>query len=172
MKSVVVRFRIPETLINDNGPQYISVEFSKFSVSYKFGHKTRSPYFAQSNPIKWKHTVRRVKKLLTDANDPHLAPLYYRSQPLLWCNLAPCELLMGMVRTCLPQVDKHLDPKWSYLEDFRKEERAFKEKQKRDFDHIYRVRPLPPLPGNVDVWVMNSSPRWGQVITSVETPQS
>lgn len=51
--------------------------------------------------------MQMVKKLLADACDPHLALLNYRSTPLQWCNVSPCELLMGrMVRTCLPQVDK------------------------------------------------------------------
>lgn len=38
-----------ETLVSDNGPQYISAEFSEFSVSYNSGYIMSSPYFVQSN---------------------------------------------------------------------------------------------------------------------------
>ena len=176
MKPVFARHGIPETLISDNGPQYVSAEFREFSTKYNFGHVTSSPYFAQSNG-QAERTVQTVKKLLKDSNDPHLALLSYRSTPLPWCNLSPCELLMGRkVRTLLPQVEEHLDPTWPYLEDFQKKGRVFKTKQKRDFDRRHGSRPLTPLPDNTDVWVTsglpNSKPSRGRVVTPAGTPRS
>jgi hypothetical protein len=68
-----------------------------------------------------------------------------RSTPLLWCNLSPCELLMErQVRTLLPQVEEHLNPTWPYLEDLQEKGRAFKAKQKRDFDRRRGAHPPTP----------------------------
>ena len=61
-----------------------------------------------------------------------------------------------------------LSSTWT-LEDFHKKGRAFKTKQKRDFDRRHGTHPLTPLPDNTDVWVTsglpNSEPSRGQVVT-------
>ena len=81
-----------------------------------------------------------------------MALLTYRTTPLTWCNLTPAQLLMGRhLQTTLPQVDDHLQPQWKYLETFRTLNKQFKEKQKIDFDHQHRVRPLPPIPDDAEV---------------------
>ena len=57
------------------------------------------------------------------------------------------------LRTTLPQTNKHLTPRWSYLSDFKRADQQHKEKMKRDFDHSHRVHNLPEIPDDQDVWV-------------------
>jgi transposase InsO family protein len=47
-KSIFALHGIPETLVTDNGRQFISREFQKFSKEWNFQHITCSPYFPQS----------------------------------------------------------------------------------------------------------------------------
>ena len=49
LKATFARFGIPDEVISDNGPQFSSFEFKKFSDHYGFKHTTSSPYFSQSN---------------------------------------------------------------------------------------------------------------------------
>ena len=42
LKAIFVRHGIPETVISDNGPQYSSAEFAKFSEDWGFTHITSS----------------------------------------------------------------------------------------------------------------------------------
>ena len=48
-KSIFARHAIPETAISDNGPQFVSCEFSQFSDQYGFEHHTSSPRHPQGN---------------------------------------------------------------------------------------------------------------------------
>ena len=130
LKPIFARFGIPETLMSDNGPQYSSQEFANFAKTYDFCHITSSPHYPQSNGLA-ERAVQTVKKLLKESKDPYQAVLSYRSTPLPWCNISPAELLMGrQLRTALPQVDDLLLPKWPYLDEFRRKDVEFKQKQK------------------------------------------
>ena len=106
LKSIFSRHGIPETVVSDNRPQYTSQEFPQSN-----GHAERA--------------VQTMKKLLKESRDPYMVLLTYRTTPLPWCNLTPAELLMGRkVRGNLPQVTEKLNPNWSYLEEFRKQDGA------------------------------------------------
>ena len=48
MKSVFYKYCIPHTVINDNGPQYDSVEMKQFASTYGVNHVTSSPYYPKS----------------------------------------------------------------------------------------------------------------------------
>ena len=92
--------------------------------SYDFCHVTSSPLFPQSNGHA-ERAVQTMKKLLKESRDPYMALLTYRTTPLPWCNLTPAGLLMGRkARGNLPQVTENLNPNWSYLEEFRKQDGA------------------------------------------------
>ena len=170
LKTTFARHGIPDTVVSDNGPQYASQEFADFAKAYSFSHITSSPHYPQSNG-QVERTVKTVKKLLSDSNDPCLSLLAYRATPLPWCGYSPAELLMGrMIRSDLPQTQEALVPNWPYLSDFRKRNKEFKQKQKQDFDHRHRVKELPSLP---DVFVTTDGHNTsGRVVDTADTPRS
>ena len=57
------RYGIPDTLVSDNGPQFISNEFQEFSEKFQFHHVTTSPYHHQSNG-KAESAVKQAKRIL------------------------------------------------------------------------------------------------------------
>ena len=173
LKSVFSRYGIPEVLMSDNGPQFACSEMEDFAAQYKFTHITSSPLYPQSNGLA-ERSVKTVKGLLRDAEDPYLALLAYRATPLPWCHLSPAELLMGRkIRTVVPQTKEQFKPNWPYLEDFEKTEKLYKQKQKENFDKKKKARPLPPLDYGTSVWV-NLQDRQvpGTISHSADTPRS
>ena len=173
LKSVFARHGIPEILRSDNGPQFSSSEFANFADDYQFCHITSSPHFPFSNG-QAERAVKTVKDLLRKAGDPHLALLSYRSTPLPWCGRSPSELLMGRnIRTNLPQTADNLVPMWPYLEQFRKDNGVFKNKQKINYDRHHQVRDLKQILENTDVWITtDKQPTSGHMVSSSDTPQS
>ena len=96
-----------------------------------------------------------------------MALLTYRTTLLSWCNLTPAEVLMGRkIRGHLPPATEKLNPNWSYLEEFRKQDGEFKCKHKQDYDCRHTVRSLPPIPDESEVWI-TSGP---QLIQGRATP--
>ncbi len=166
-----MRHGIPETVRSDNGPQYSSVEFVRFASRYGFQHTTSSPHFPQSNG-QAERAVQTVKNLLKQASDPYLALLSYCATPLTWCQLSPAELLMGRrLRTTVPQISRKMVP---YLLRFRNDEKAYKQKQKKDYDTRYRVHEMPAIPDDTDVWITTdqNQPTRGRVTSPAEEPRS
>ena len=172
LKSIFARHGIPERVVSDNGPQFSSAEFAEFATAYGFSHTTSSPHYPQSNGLA-ERTVRTVKKLLKESPDQALALLSYRTTPLSWCGLSSAQLSQGRhLRSDVPQT-KTLTPKWPYIQAFRKDDRMFKEKQKKNFDEHHRVRPLPELPPGTEVWVTtNGRPTEGITDPHTVAPRS
>ena len=173
LKSVFSQHGIPETICSDNGPQYSAQEFAEFATAYNFSHVTSSPHFPQSNGHA-ERAVQTVKELLKESKDPFMSLLIYRTTPLPWCNLSPSKLLMGrQLRSNLPLMNKNLIPDWTYLEKFKKMDKEFKGKQKRNYDRHHQVKTLPHIPENTSVWVTTEGKRIpGQVVTRTEEPRS
>ena len=167
------RHGIPETVVSDNGPQFSSQEFSDFASNYQFAHVTSSPHYPASNG-QAERAVKTAKQLLKNADDPFLALLSYRATPLPWCGKSPAELLMGRkLRSNIPQTTDSLVPQWSYLQEFRAQNKEFKKRQKTDYDRCHRVQDLLAIPDNTDVWVTTGgSPTPGRIITTTDTPRS
>ena len=167
------RHGIPETVVSDNGPQFSSQEFSDFASNYQFAHVTSSPHYPASNG-QAKRAVKIAKQLLKNADDPFLALLSYRATPLPWCGKSPAKLLMGRkLRSNIPQITDSLVPQWSYLQEFRAQNKEFKKCQKTDYDRCHRIQDLPAIPDNTDVWVTTGgSPTPGRIITTTDTPRS
>ena len=166
-------FGIPETVVSNNGPQYKSAEFVQFAKAYDFNHTTSSPLFAQSNG-QAKRTIKTLKKLLKMSKDIAIAMLIYHSTPFSWCRLSPAELLMGR-RLCanIPIVKDQLIPHWWYLDEFRRNNRIFKDRQKRNYDHRHASQDLPSIPNDSDVWITSGDqPVAGKVVSRASTPQS
>ena len=83
-KSIFACHCIPETVISDNGPQFIFNEYDKFAKSWGFDHDFSSPEYPQSNGMV-EQTIQTVKKTLRKSklsnNDPCLAILALRTTP-------------------------------------------------------------------------------------------
>ena len=173
LKSIFSRHGIPAVLVSDNGPQFSSKEMLEFASKYAFRHITSSPRFPQSNGLA-ERTVKTVKSILRDSLDPYIALLSYRTTPLPFCQLSPTELLMGRkVRTDIPVIPSQLIPKWEYLDHFRHCDKRFKQRQRRDYNLRHRVRTLPDLPDETDVWIRTGNTQSeGRILTPADTPRS
>ena len=62
LKFIFARHGIPRQVISDNGPQFASLEFTKFAKAYDFTHTTSSPRYPQSNG-EVERAVRSIKSL-------------------------------------------------------------------------------------------------------------
>ena len=77
------------------------------------------------------------------------------------------------IRSTLPMPTSTLVPKWSYIPEFQQADERFKKQQKTDYDRRHRVRDLPEIPDNTDVWITTGGqPIAGRTITSADTPRS
>ena len=99
---------------SDNGPQYASQEFRKFTKDWNFNHVTTSPYHPQANgPAE--RSVQTVENLLTkayrDGKDPYISIMEYRSTPVDQIG-SPAQLLMSRrLRSVIPTTKSLLQPK-------------------------------------------------------------
>ena len=170
LKSIFARHGIPEVLRSDNGPQYASQQFSMFAESYGFQHSTSSPRYLQCNG-QAERTVKTIKQLLKKSTDPYVA---YRATPLPWCKHSPAELLMGRrLRTRIPQLSEQLQPRWSYVEEFRKENERFKARQKWNFDKQHRTKDSDTIPSDATVWITSEGEKApATVVSSANSPRS
>ncbi|XP_044173493.1 uncharacterized protein K02A2.6-like [Acropora millepora] len=112
LKAVFARFGIPDILVRDNGPQFVSSEFSVFPRTSEFKHVTSSPTYAQSNG-KAENSVKTVKHLLKKCKDSghseYLALLDWQNTPTSGIGTSPAQRLMGRgCKTLLPIADKLL----------------------------------------------------------------
>ena len=150
--SIFARHGIPETVISDNGPQYVSEAYSKFAQQYGFKHHTSSPYHPQGNG-EAERAVQTIKSLLKKSGDPYLALLAYRSTPLE-SGYSPSELLMGRrLRTTVPTNPKLLLPKTPDLSQVKNRDAQLKNRQKKDFDTHHGAQELSVLHPGDPVWV-------------------
>lgn len=170
MKSCFARHGIPDIVMSDNGTQFSSNEFSKFTFSYGFKHQTSSPRYPQANG-EIERAVKTVKSLLKKSKDPYIALMAYRATPLE-NGYSPAELLFGRkIQTTLPLISHHLVPTWPYLGDVRKKEERIKKRQKTNYDFRHKVKPLQQLEPDCPVWIPDRKES-GTIVKKFETPRS
>ena len=166
MKSIFARHGIPQEVISDNGPQYSSREFAKFSKEYGFVHRTSSPKYPQSNG-EAERGVQTVKSLLKKTEDPYLALLAYRSTPISPTGHSPAELLMNRkLRTTLPILPQDLKPQVPDYSKLQSSEKQQRKKQKQNFDSRHAAHTLTFLKEGMTVWIPDHNCS-GKVITQV-----
>jgi transposase InsO family protein len=101
---------IPAQIHTDNGPQFISEEYHKFSRAYAFKHTTSSPYWSRGNG-KAEAAVKLTKNLLKKVDDIDLALLNYSNTPQKGHDYSPAQRLMSRrTRTLLPTATHLLEP--------------------------------------------------------------
>ena len=99
---------MPKVVFSDNGSQYSSHEFKKFSKSWDFIHKTSSPEFPQRNGFV-ERAIQTIKKTLRkcreDDSDPYLAMLALRTTKNSSGTSASELLMKQKLRTLVPSLN-------------------------------------------------------------------
>ena len=113
-KAHFTRHGIPEQLISDNGPQFVSHDFLKFSQEWDFEHLMSSPHHSQANG-KAENTVKEAKKILKKCrkaqSDTFLALLDHRNTPSTGIQISPAQRLFNRrTRSLLPMSAGLLKP--------------------------------------------------------------
>ena len=114
IKTNIARYGIMETLISDNGPQFVSADFTDFTSKYGINHITSSPTHPQSNGLT-KEAVKEVKSLMKKCKqcgeDFFLALLDVRNTPRDEVVGSPMQRLHGRrAQTSIPVADSLLKP--------------------------------------------------------------
>ncbi|KAM2861183.1 hypothetical protein COP2_026395 [Malus domestica] len=69
---ILHRYGVPETIVTDRGPSFISREVEEFASKYKIKMIQSSPYFPQSNgqaEASNKILINIIKKMVTDSSE-------------------------------------------------------------------------------------------------------
>jgi transposase InsO family protein len=172
-KSIFARHGVPETVISDNGPQFMRVNTSKFTAfakEYGFNHITSSPRYPQSNGFA-EAGVKIIKMTLKKNVDVYKALMEYRATPL-FNGYSPAELLMGRkLRTTLPQSPSNLKPKAVNLETLTEKEEHRRTQQKRNYDPHHGVQQKEDFEEGEKVWITDQRV-WGTSRKKADTPRS
>ncbi|XP_015780903.1 PREDICTED: uncharacterized protein K02A2.6-like [Acropora digitifera] len=175
MKDIFARWGVPDEIVSDNGPQFSSEQFRKFSQEYDFKHFTTSPYYPQANG-EAESGVRIAKKILRQ-RDPFLALMSYRATPHTATGVSPCQLMMGRdIRTLLPTLESNLRQVLPSQQAVAPKDEETKTNYPRHFDKRHCVRPLPELQLGNSVHVkLDQQKVWktpGKVIARSPVPRS
>ena len=114
MKEIIAKHGIPDVLRSNNGPQYASAAFQKFTRNWEFQHITLSPHHPASNGFA-ESMVKIVKTALTKAkyssDDLQLVLLALCSTPVDAHLPSPAEILFQhKLKTRLPTQPGNTDP--------------------------------------------------------------
>ena len=98
LKGHFAKHGIPEQLVTDNGPQFVSRDFLKFSKEWDFEDRTSSPHHNQSNG-KAESAVKQAKKIMLKCgktgSDAFLALLDHRNTPPANMQISPAKRLFS-----------------------------------------------------------------------------
>ena len=100
LRKIFARFGLPEQLVSDNGPQFVSAEFTQFLKSNGVKHIKSAPYHPSTNGIAERFVQSFKRAMLTNESLPleqRLASflLQYRTTVHATTNATPCMLLMN-----------------------------------------------------------------------------
>lgn len=133
-KSHFSRFGIPEILHSDNGSQFISHEFAKFSSTYKFKHTRSSPYYPKGNG-RAEAAVKVIKAIMKKSLDVSAALLTYRNTPQQGHSYSPVQRMMNRrTRTMLPTSNALLIPELVDISRVHQEITVKRQKAKDKYD--------------------------------------
>lgn len=165
---------IPEKLESDNGPQFSSHEFRKFSQEWGFEHITSSPKYPQSNGLA-ERFVQTAKNMLRkcdiDKSDIQLALLTYRNTPRNNLLGSPSQRLMSRnTRSIIPIHKANLQP--AIVRDVEKELQLLRGNQKHYFDR--NTKPAHQLEIGDKVRLQQSARKWtgATISNSTAKPRS
>ena len=121
IQSLLARHGVCDEMVTNNGPQYISNDFQKFSSSWGFKHTLTSPYHPKANGLAEK-CVQIIKNILKkskqDKQNPYLGLLRNRTTPSD-DTASPEQLLMDRrLKSNLPIVCLVLNTAIKILKDY------------------------------------------------------
>ena len=151
---------LPETIVSDNGSQFVSEEFAKFLSNNNIHHIQTAPKHPSSNGLAERavQTVKKgVKKTAGDNLEMRLQKflLMYRLTPQETTGKCPCELLLKRrIRSKLDQIRPDLSKK------VKRKQTSMKSRTDRRKDRRFDVR------DKVQVKNFSSGPTWlyGKVV--------
>ena len=115
LRLIFARFGLPEVIITDNGPQFVSIEFEEFTRQNGIRHNKTAPYHPRSNRLAerfiqaFKSAMKKISRQSVDLNK-NLTNflLNYRKTPQSTVEEAPAMLLMkryqGVDWICCDQI--------------------------------------------------------------------
>ena len=166
LQDMFARWGIPEQIVTDNGPQFISSDFTMFLTSHGVKHIRTAPYHPASNGAAERvvQTVKQALRAGLQAGDPIeecLASflLRYRNTQHATTGVAPSELMVG----------RHLRTRLDLLRD--QVATRVQDSQEKQNSHS----PTRNLQVGQRVWVRNyrSGPRWiPGIVEEVKGPVS
>jgi len=170
-KSMFSRNGIPETVVSDNGTNFVSAKFVEFSKKWGITHVTSSPYYPKSNGLAERYVgiVKTLLKKSKDSNtDPYLALLNYRDTAVM-DGKSPAQLLNGRkLRTRLPTTQAELKPRKQ--SDINQARKNSLQNQARFYDRsatpLRKLQPSEP----VVIWCDNKK-IWNPAIVTSESAQ-
>ena len=147
MKNHFARRGCPDRVISDNGPQFVSAEFRKFTKEWDFQQRTSNPGNSKGNGMV-ESGVKTAKNLLQKSldtrADPFIDILDYRYTPTQGMNTSPVQLLMNRrTRTLLPTTKVLVQPGTPHPE--RKFKGLTKKEQQQTKYYNRNARDLPAL---------------------------
>ena len=101
LRKIFARYGLPEQLVSDNGPQFVSAEFTQFLKSNGVKHIKSAPYHPSTNGIAERFVQSFKRAMLTNESLPieqRLANylLQYRNTVHATTNATPSMLLMNI----------------------------------------------------------------------------
>lgn len=172
------RHGVPETILTDNGPQFIASDFERLCHRYQTNHVTSSPYWPKGNG-KSEASVKIVKRILKKSGKTglHEALLVYRNTPQEGHLLSPAQRSMGRrIRGLLPISTELLLPSDHTTDIVQGAIAAKRTRAKQHYD-ITASNPLPSL--NIGDFVYakpsphhKSGPWLYGLVTAIPAPRS
>ncbi|CAK1587306.1 unnamed protein product [Parnassius mnemosyne] len=138
LKIIFSRQGIPDMVMSDNGPEFTSRIFKEFCINWRFGHKTSSPRYPQSNG-QAERAIQTVKQMLKktqyDKSNFRLALLEFLNTPISKNLPSPAELLNNRkLRSIVPCPPEMLQPKLFNTQQAREILKSRQTVQKRYYD--------------------------------------
>jgi len=139
LESLFCLLGIPNSIVSDNGPQFVSNRFRDFLSKWDITHVTSSPKYAQANG-EAERAVQTVKGLMRKNVNIQAALCSYRDTPLA-NGYSPAQLLFGRPMNAMGIIsNKKVDA--NRLKDF---ESSLRTKQEATYNSRHRARDRSPL---------------------------
>ena len=98
LKNLMARYGLPDRIVTDNGPQYISEEFKSFLQQNGIRHTLSPPYhpFTNGQAEAYVKTFKRMFKKCTLPNHQKVDPVFmiYRNTPHTTTGKTPAEVFL------------------------------------------------------------------------------